>query len=241
MKVLFTRAKHDLATEYLFAYGQKLIDFAGEQGHTVVSLDADNATTLKFEETFESFNPDLLIGLGHGNKTVFTGQDLQPLLKVGVNDDIMSEKMAYLWACLTGLQLGPRLVENTCLAFHGYQGDFTFVYHPEYFGQGRILEDPWAKAFFDSGLATGYATLLAKTPKEVYELTIERYDYWWDWWIQQNDPMADDILTWINWDRMHYITITPDGIYKREALAVPLLNLAIPMGVAGILILLSRK
>jgi hypothetical protein len=108
------------------------------------------------------------------------------------------------------------------------------------------LNDPWARAFFDSGLATGYGVLLGKTPEEIYTETIKRYDYWWDFWTQQNDSMADDILTWINWDRSNFIAITPTGLFKGKPLpaagstflsSIPI----VPLGIAGaLLFLLSR-
>jgi len=174
-----------------------------------------------------------------GNSTIFTGQDLEVLLKVGVNDDLMSGKKCALFSCLTGVQLGPSMVEKTCPEYYGFLADFCFIYHPDY--ETRPLEDPWAKAFFDCVLATGYSILENRTPKEVYENTINRYNYWWDWWIKQNDPVTDDILTWLNWDRSNFIAITPTGIYEKEKAALGLSGLAIPVGAAAILFLLLSK
>jgi len=179
-KALFTRADFDIPTTYLSSYASKLIDFATQNGYEVVDLYNDDsknpALPLRFEEEMDKTpKPDVLIGAGHGNEKIFTGQDLEVLLKVGVNDDITSGTKTYLWSCLTGVQLGPQMVSKTCPEFYGYLADYTFIYHPDY--ENTPLDDPYAKAFFDSGLATGYALLLGKPPDEVYKLTIERYNY----------------------------------------------------------------
>ena len=245
VNVLLVRARHDLPTVYLAAYSQLLIDYAQQQGHQVKDLFNDvkdsAARLLDFEAAMQSFNPDIVVMAGHANKSQQTGQDLEVLLQVGVNDDIMSGKSVYLESCSTGIELGPSMISKTAQFYAGYMADFTFVYNPNF--ETRPLDDPWAKAFFDCMLATGYAILLGKTPKEVYDLTIQRYDYWWNYWIGQNDPMADDILTWLNWDRSSFIALTPTGLYgPLPKLTVPL-NLSpyvLPLGIAAAFFLLSR-
>jgi len=239
-KVLFSRAgDFDIATLYLSTYGTKLVQFAKDNGYEVVDLFNDDpklpARLLVFEAEIEK-RPNLLIGLGHGNNTIFTGMDMEVLLKTGVNDDLTSGIKTYLWSCLTGVTLGPAMVEKTCPEYYGYKADWTFIYHPKY--ETDPLNDPYAKAFFDAGLATGYAVLLGKTPKEVYDLTIARYDYWWDYWIKQEDPMADDILTWLNWNKNNFIAITTSEIYREPVLRAGIPEFAIPLGIAGALLFL---
>jgi len=251
MKVLFSRADFDdVPCKYLAAYTGQLVDKAVELGYETVNLYNDaledpysqqpvngGATTLDFEKYLNE-KPDIVIGAGHGAKSLFTGQDLQVLLKVGVNDDMLSEKRTFLASCLTGLKLGPSAVAKTCPEFHGYQNDFVFNPHPDYVD--KPFEDPWAKAQFESAMVTGFAVLAGMKPLEVYEATVERYNYWWDWWSQQNDPMADEVMTWINWNRMNFITITPEGIYKTERAKLDLKTLAVPVGVATLFFLLSK-
>jgi hypothetical protein len=246
-KVLFVRSNFDLATWYLSSYGQKLVDYAKDQGHTIDQLIDDQATFQNFEAAMAR-NPDMVMIMGHGNENVVTGQDLEPLITLNINDDVMSGKAAFLWACSTGVNLGPSMVEKTCQQFYGYQADFTFLYNPNY--ESDPLNDPWAQAFFESALATGYGLLLDAngdgqqdlTPAEIYEKTIERYNYYWDWWIKQNENVTDDILTWLNWDRNNFIAITPSGLYKEKA-AVAKASLVLPaaLGGAALLFLLSRN
>lgn len=228
--VLFVRSDWDLATKYLSTYGQLLIDYAQQQGHQTIDLYNDAqppARNVAFEAEMQKIPPpDIVMIMGHGNKMVVTGQDLEVLLQVGVNEDLMSQKIAYLMACSTGIELGPAMVESTCQQYYGFQSDFTFVYNPNY--ENHPLDDPWAKAFFDCMLATGYAVLKGLSPLEVYSATIGRYDYWWNYWLKQNDPMADDILTWLNWNRSSFIALTPQGLGDVPAKIGPISPLALP-------------
>ena len=166
---------------------------------------------------------------------------MEVLIKQSVNDDVSDGTKTYLFSCLTADSLGPALVEKGCPQYFGYKSEWTFIFHPDY--ENKPLEDPYARAFFDSGLATGYALLLGKSPLEVYNLTIERYNYWWDYWMKQDDPFADDILTWLNWDKRNFVGLIPGGTPMEEpavaSLQIP--SFVLPLGAAGILLfLLSR-
>uniref|UniRef100_A0A6M3J6K2 Uncharacterized protein n=1 Tax=viral metagenome TaxID=1070528 RepID=A0A6M3J6K2_9ZZZZ len=243
MRVLFSVSNHDLVSWYMSAHAQLLIDYAVEQGHEVSILYNDDpqnpARLLQFEAELQK-KPDLLIGLGHGSKSSFTGQDLEVLLKMNVNDDLLSGVKSYLYSCLTAQELGPSAVDKTCPLYIGYTSDWTFIYNPQY--EDRPLDDPWAKAFFDCGLAPGYGLLAGQAPKDIYEATLARYDYWYDYWTKENSPMADDILTWLNWDKQAFTVLTADGIYAGapSPLGIDVQQLLIP-AVAGVALFFMLK
>lgn len=244
VKVLFTRPSFDIATTYLSTYGALVVEKASQWGYSVTDLYKEEATLERFEAEIDG--SDVFLGFGHGLEDLFTGQkiddNLEILLKANVNAEVMNGKPCNLISCLCGVKLGPVMVEKTCPQFYGYQGDFVFMYHPDYYSQNNILEDPYAKPFFDSAIATAYAVLLEKTPAEIYEITLERYNYWWDFWIKQNDPLTDDILTWINWDRKNFVAVTPDGVYATpKPAAAGLGPLVLPIGAAALLVWLDNR
>jgi hypothetical protein len=189
--------------------------------------------------------PNIYIGASHGNESVMTGQDLEKLIVSNVNADICKDVKTYLFACATGVELGPKLVADGCPMYFGYQADFTFLYHPDYVG--HPLDDPYAKAFFDKAVKTGESMLLGKSAPEIYNDTIDKYNYWWDFWLKQNDPIADDILTWLNWDRANFIGITPTGMFEGSHEQVKIGGLNIPSallpiaGAGALLFLLSKS
>lgn len=238
LKALFTRPDFDIATKYLAEYAKLLTDYALTKGYDVTDLHDVDATKTNLE--FEIGDTDLFLGFGHGAADRLTGQDLEIILQSHVNSSLLSGKKCFLGACLAGVDLGPIMVSETCPEFYGYKEDFTFLFHPDYYAAGRYLEDPYAKPFFDSLITTGYRLLDGATPDRIYDDQIARYHYWWDYWIKQEDPMADDILTWLNWNEENYIAITPTSIESGN-ISSGLEKLAIPVGIVALFLLLNRE
>lgn len=243
-KALFTRSDFDLATKYLSSYGTKLVDFAKTNGWSVVDLYGENTNTVQFETEIAT-KPQVFMGLSHGNETVFTGQNnghATPLIKQGVNDDCLKDIKTYLWACLTGKSLGPVSVTSGCPEYYGYSTEWTFMMTEGM--DNKPLEDPIAMSFFDSALTTGYAMLLNKSPKEVFDSTINRYDYWWDYWSKQEHELADDIMTWLNANKNSFVAITPSETFEQpEQLGVNLTEVAkvvIPVAAASLFLIFVR-
>lgn len=239
-RLLVVRSSFDIATKYLSSYAAKIVEQAPQWNVEVIDLYGADATLQNFEAKISDC--DLFFGFGHANKDVFTGQNLEVILKASVNADELTNKKAYIAGCQAGVTLGPAAVKAGCPEFYSYQSDFTFVYDPTAYNNNDVLNDVYAQAFFDSALTTGYAILAGKTPKEVFDDTINRYDYWYDYWKKQNDPLADDVMTWLNWDRQGFIAITPNGLYTEpKTPSLLTAGIILPLGAAALLLLLSRE
>ena len=66
-----------------------------------------------------------------------------------------------------------------------------------------------------------------------------------DYWTKQDDPMQDDIMTWIAWNRDNFCAITPGttgtGINELVSPSISLPSFILPIGAAGLLLFfLSR-
>ena len=240
-KALFTRPDFDIATKYLAEYGKLLTNYALTKGYEVTDLYEVSATKINFE--FEIGDTDVFLGFGHGNADKLTGQNLEVILQSHLNSNRLSGKKCFLGSCHTGADLGPTMVSETCPEFYGYKEDFTFLYHPDYYANGQYLEDPYAKPFFDSLIVTGYSLLDQKTPAQIYSDQIAAYHKWWDYWITQEDPMADDVLTWLNWNENNYVAITPtsmqSGASETSASLTELAKLAIPVGIVALFLIFN--
>jgi len=82
---------------------------------------------------------DVIIGMGHGEADAFTGQNEALLLKVGQYDPREVEgKVIKLLSCQTGIELGPDLVANGCVAYLGYTDDYLWVCDEE------LVLTPWS-------------------------------------------------------------------------------------------------
>jgi hypothetical protein len=69
----------------------------------------------------------LLTGAGHGTYTSFMGFNFEAIYAVDAYDPKeVSGRIVHFLSCENGLKLGPNFVQNGCLAFLGYDENFTF-------------------------------------------------------------------------------------------------------------------
>ena len=70
---------------------------------------------------------DYITGVGHGAYNLYTGDHGDIVWQVGnYHPDEASGKIVHLLSCQTGRVLGPDFVRNGCLAYFGYDENFTF-------------------------------------------------------------------------------------------------------------------
>jgi hypothetical protein len=107
---------------------------------------------------------DYLTGVGHGNYDMYTGHLGDPIFRIGHYQAEESRgKIVHFLSCQTGGQLGPDFVKHGCLAYFGYDENFTF--HFEY-----------SAIFFecDSDIDRGFADGL--TARQVHARTRALYE-----------------------------------------------------------------
>ena len=117
---------------------------------------------------------DIIIGTGHGDKTVFTGQNEAVILEVGkYNPREVRGKVIKLISCQTGVSLGPDLIKNGAKAFLGYEDDYVWVCDAD------LASTPWADKMAGTCLlpvVDGLNALLdGKTAKEALEIELAGY------------------------------------------------------------------
>lgn len=70
---------------------------------------------------------DYITGVGHGVYDTFTGHHGDAVFQVGNYQRAEADgKIVHLLSCQTARELGPDFVRNGCLAFFGYDENFTF-------------------------------------------------------------------------------------------------------------------
>lgn len=117
---------------------------------------------------------DIIIGVGHGDKDSFTGQNEAVILEVGkYNPREVRGKVIKFLSCQTGVALGPDLVENGADAFLGYVDDYVWVM------DSNLASTPWADEMAATSLmpvVDGLNALLdGKTAEESLETELEGY------------------------------------------------------------------
>lgn len=117
---------------------------------------------------------DVIIGMGHGDVDAFTGQNEVIILQVGQYDSREVEgKVVKLLSCQTGVELGPDLVANGCVAYLGYTDDYLWVCDAD------LASTPWSDAMAATCLMPvidGLNALLdGRTAKEAFDIELEGY------------------------------------------------------------------
>lgn len=119
-------------------------------------------------------NVKYITGVGHGSEDTFTGDRGTPIFSPGNYDRAESDgKIIHFLSCKTAVQLGSNLVENGCLAFFGYDDNFTFILAtPDIFFECDSEID---RAFAD----TNNAEEVYNRTKQIYENRIQEYSDKW--------------------------------------------------------------
>lgn len=238
--VTITRPNSDAAT-YLgsIALGHA-VSYMRSRGIYVDDLAADRATRDSVLRSLSTFDSIYFTGVGHGNNTTFTGQNQQPVFWK-CNCDELRGRVVFLLSCLTGAELGPDIVSKGGLSFIGYKEEFVWV-------QERVVDpltDSIAKAFFEPVMEIHYRLADGYTAGDAYRASIDRWNYWIDYWSRQSDPVASTIVMFLVHDRDAQVlygdssariatpaalTIVPWAI---TAVTMTMMPIIIPISVAG--------
>jgi hypothetical protein len=195
--VTISRPDFELAT-YLGSLALKhAVDYMRGHGLTVDDLNGNNAVRTKVLDSLSRNDPIFFTGVGHGSPTVFTGQNFNYIWWVCDCRELRG-RVVYLLSCLTGQQLGPDMVRNKgAWCYIGYRVEFAWV-------QAAYIDplmDRYGKAFFEpvleiiNRLADGYTTGAA------YKSSIDKWNYWINYWSGSRDPVAPLVLQLLLWDR----------------------------------------
>ena len=117
---------------------------------------------------------DIIIGMGHGDVDIFTGQNMGMILEVNrYNPREVEEKVIYLLSCQTGVELGPDLILNGARSFLGFTDDYVWVMDAD------LASTPWADEMAALCLMPpidAINTLLdGRTTEEAYNAQLEGY------------------------------------------------------------------
>lgn len=133
----------------------------------------------------------LLVGVGHGTYTSFLGFSEEAVFSIGsYAPDQVAGKIVHFLSCETARQLGPAFVADGCLAYVGYDENFTFDQD-----SGEIFFA--CDAQFVLGLADGLTVDAAvNRAKAAYSQAIADL-------IAQNTPKSIEVSQWLKYNLLH--------------------------------------
>jgi hypothetical protein len=169
MRVLVCEPSFEPATQYGSAFIRHFVaEPYRKKGYDVDTL--WRISDLRAPFASSTVRNEVIIGVGHGSETEFTGQFLRKLWEADQLDRREIEgKSVKLLSCLIGAGLGPKLVENGAKIFQGYAKEYLL-----YMRYRRYFAAPWndpVAGLFLRAYCNGVSRLLdGGTNLEAYEL-----------------------------------------------------------------------
>jgi len=185
--ILVSRPDFDVITQFGSWHLGKFAEDAIAHGFTVVDLFSDGANKTQFKNALDTADPLLCYGIGHGSETTFTGQNVQKILEVGINEGWMAGRITHLLSCMTAVTLGHAIIEAGGVAYFGYDIswgtwiDTSKTPEEDVLSYGNFESDAW----IDRQLIRGATT------RSAYDAAIAKYNEWIRIW-QTNPPSPSD-------------------------------------------------
>ena len=172
------------------------IDYLRNAGFTVNVLDGADDIRVNVIEDLTRNDEILVFGVGHGSKTVYTGYNFDKIFWTCDCGELRG-RVVYTLSCLCGAELGPDIIGKGGWCYIGYSKVFGWIQEK----YGDPLADRYARGFYEAVLEILYSLADGLTTGEAYKRSIDKWNYWIDYWSRQDDPRAPLILSFLIHDR----------------------------------------
>jgi len=153
----------------------------------------------------DELNPSFFFAMAHGYYDKFTDNFEDVVWHCGnrectIPPDNLKGRIVYLWSCLTGRELGHKIIDYGAVAFIGYKEEWIWI------TKGKIenpYNDPYARGFFEAGNQIIFSLLDGKPVCVAVQDAINVYNTWIEFWKKQlfKDPYASECIKYLAWDR----------------------------------------
>jgi len=123
--ILITRPNHDLATTYLCAFSEEIINFCFKKNVKCVDLKGEKATKKIFDSYIKKNKPRFIFLNGHGSESEIGGFDNEILINKYQSD--YSRSIIFSRSCQSANKLGLLLVNGGLEAFIGYKKNYVVM------------------------------------------------------------------------------------------------------------------
>ena len=197
---LITRPDHDDVVFYLFEWSKELIEKARAKGINVLDCFGKRANKKDVEKMLKKKEPELVMFNGHGSPDCVCGQKNEILVKKGLNEAVLENKIVYARACASGKELGQSCVKKGAKAYIGYKEDFCFWVNN--FTTATPLKDEFAKPFFEATNQIVESLLSGQTVAGSQARSLSVFDEKIEQFKRSNaPPEAEYILPLLYWDK----------------------------------------
>ena len=169
--------------DYAYWTGSEVVNYALNEKLGVHELTEDNAIREELKNFLDYQDPIFFFHFSHGGDDTLTGQDMTTLIcsdnftedsnTYAPNDILLRDRVVYTLSCLSASKLGPKAVEDGCIAYIGYKDPLW----------ATGLEGPDADyALFEIWTGGAKALIDGKTAEETYYWLRRRYKFWINYW-----------------------------------------------------------
>lgn len=165
--IIITLPRHDIVTEYLSQFSIEVEDEANKAGILIKSLKDKDVNLKEFEKVIKKLNYRIVFFNGHGNDREILGHG-EVLVKAGINESLLKDRIVYARACDAASFLGPECVkESKEGCFIGYDRKFKFYTDTQW--AGNPLKDNLARLFLDPSNLVPISLIKGNTAATAHE------------------------------------------------------------------------
>jgi len=172
------------------------VDYMRARGFSVDDLAGGDATRARVLDSIARLDPVFLLLMGHGDPNRISGQNREVIFWTCDCREVAG-RVIYALSCLTGLGLGPDMVGKGARCYVGYRVEFTWT-------QERAqdpLADRYGRAFFEPVLELIYRLADGRRAADAFRASVDRWNYWIDYWTRSDDPAAPLVVAQLLHDR----------------------------------------
>lgn len=165
--MLVVRTDHDAITHYMFHWSIPVINEAENKGFRVTKIDGVKALKGKILSCMEALKPDFVFLNGHGNNTVFYGNDKCAAITLS-EAHVFTDTISFVRSCNSATELGEKAVStHNCQCFIGYKSNFWNAYQNEKYSQP--LNDPVSRPVMETSNLVPLHLIRGDSTKESVE------------------------------------------------------------------------
>ena len=224
---------NDNYIEYGSVPMHQIIEANRQPGQNITELMGADANPTRIKQELAKSNSLVFSGIGHGSFSVFTVQNLAPLLHAENPEELalMKERVVLLTSCLTAETLGPALIAAGSVVYAGYRKEFWF-YIGDKPGASRAVQSPFLAEF-----QLIASVLHGKNTGEARLEQLQKYDDEITYWITgegKNHADASEISRILELNKSISVFLGEASVSPSpQAGALPTqINTAIPLAVA---------
>jgi hypothetical protein len=175
---------------------QHAVDHLLLRGISLDDLRGADAVRTKVLDSLARNDPILCIFLGHGNEDLLTGHGYDRIFWTCDNVELRA-RVVFALSCITAARLGPDSVAKGCTTYIGYAETFEWTQE----AVQDPLADKYGKSFYEPVLELIYRLADGATTGEAFKASLDKWNYWIDYWSRSTDPYAPQVLMLLLHDR----------------------------------------